>query len=434
MSRRLLVVGLDCAPPRLVFDRYRGVMPYVDGLMRRGSWGPLRSCTPPITVPAWACMTSGKDPGELGIYGFRQRQAGSYALRVASSADVRVKRLWDRLGEAGKHAAALFVPLTWPPTPVNGEMVSCCLTPNAESAWAYPAALKDELQNRFGAYRIDLAADFRRRPSEELLPELRAMAEQHFAMARHIAATRQPDFLMMVEIGVDRLHHVFWQPGDDPLGDIGARYYAMLDAEIAALHKAMGQDAAILVVSDHGARSRQGGWHINRWLMERGWLRLRDGAEINGPLLTEQVDWSRTRAWAEGGYYSRLQLNVQGREPQGSVPAASFSTLREELRQELRTVTQADGKPLSIEASTPQELYRCVRGEAPDLLVFIEDLAWRALGTLDPGNSEDGNDGCNHDWQGIAIWSGSDIPAAGEVMEMGIEEVAPRIERWFGLV
>ena len=38
----------------------------------------LRSVDPPITVPAWSCMVSGRDPGELGIYGFRNRRDHSY--------------------------------------------------------------------------------------------------------------------------------------------------------------------------------------------------------------------------------------------------------------------------------------------------------------------------------------------------------------------
>ena len=55
---RVLVVGLDCAPPALVFDRLRRSMPSIASLMRRGAYGPLRSTLPPITVPAWACMIS----------------------------------------------------------------------------------------------------------------------------------------------------------------------------------------------------------------------------------------------------------------------------------------------------------------------------------------------------------------------------------------
>ncbi|MBW2191752.1 MAG: alkaline phosphatase family protein, partial [Deltaproteobacteria bacterium] len=73
---RMIVIGLDCAAPRLVFERYRDAMPNLRALMERGTWGPLRSSEPPITVPAWTCMVSGRDAGELGLYGFRNRVPG----------------------------------------------------------------------------------------------------------------------------------------------------------------------------------------------------------------------------------------------------------------------------------------------------------------------------------------------------------------------
>ena len=71
MSQKVAVIGLDCADPRLVFDRWRDELPNLGRLIEAGTWGPLRSVDPPITVPAWSCMMSGRDPGELGIYGFR---------------------------------------------------------------------------------------------------------------------------------------------------------------------------------------------------------------------------------------------------------------------------------------------------------------------------------------------------------------------------
>ena len=79
MTGKVAVIGLDCAEPHLVFERWREELPNLSRLMEPGTWGPLRSVDPPITVPAWSCMMSGRDPGELGIYGFRNRTAHDYA-------------------------------------------------------------------------------------------------------------------------------------------------------------------------------------------------------------------------------------------------------------------------------------------------------------------------------------------------------------------
>jgi predicted AlkP superfamily phosphohydrolase/phosphomutase len=70
---KVAVIGLDSAAPQLVFDQFRNNLPNLSRLMDEGVWGPLKSCHPPITVPAWSCMMSGYDPGQLGIYGLRNR-------------------------------------------------------------------------------------------------------------------------------------------------------------------------------------------------------------------------------------------------------------------------------------------------------------------------------------------------------------------------
>src|SRR3954447_6372625 len=69
--KRLMIIGLDCAAPEILFDDMKAELPVLNGLMERGVYGPLESCDPPITVPAWTCMMSSKDPGTLGFYGFR---------------------------------------------------------------------------------------------------------------------------------------------------------------------------------------------------------------------------------------------------------------------------------------------------------------------------------------------------------------------------
>src|SRR5919198_4925789 len=99
---RVAVIGLDCADPRLVFERWRDELPNLRRLIGAGTWGPLRSVDPPITVPAWSCMMTGRDPGELGIYGFHNRSDRSYQhMTIADGRAVRVPRLWDILSEAG---------------------------------------------------------------------------------------------------------------------------------------------------------------------------------------------------------------------------------------------------------------------------------------------------------------------------------------------
>ncbi len=443
MSPRVLVIGLDCAPPALVFDRYRDAMPNVARLLDRGTFGPLRSTVPPITVPAWTSMLSGRDPGELGLYGFRNRVPGSYDLGLATSRDVRVKRVWDWLGEAGRRVAVLFVPLTWPPPPVRGQLVSCFLTPGTDRPWAFPRSLEQEITTRFGPHRPDVP-DFRTDDRERLLGDLYATADQHFAMARWVWTEARPDFLMMVEMGTDRFHHAFWHHVDpthprhdpaSPFARAGRDYYAHLDARIGELLEVVGDETTVLVVSDHGARTMRGGVRVNEWLRREGWLTLRQVPETAVPLAEAEVDWGRTRAWGEGGYYGRIFLNVRGREPEGMIEADAYEETRTQIAGALEAMVGPDGAPLGNVVVRPEQEFRRVRGLAPDLMVFFGDLSHRSLGTVggatDDGifceTNDTGPDTCNHDWDGIFVMAGRGGPGRGAVGGLSIYDVTPTI-------
>ena len=124
-SRKVFVIGLDCAAPELVFDRWRDDLPNLTYLAENGPYGEMQSCIPAITVPAWTVMMSGKDPGQLGIYGFRNRSDHTYDGRfIATGNYVREKRVWDHLSEAGKQSVVIGVPQTYPVKPLNGKLIS----------------------------------------------------------------------------------------------------------------------------------------------------------------------------------------------------------------------------------------------------------------------------------------------------------------------
>lgn len=439
---RVLVVGLDCAPPALVFDRLRRSMPSIASLMRRGAFGPLRSTLPPITVPAWACMVSGRDPGELGLYGFRKRIPGRYELAMADARDVTEPRVWDVLGAAGKRVSVLYVPPTSPPPAVDGQLVSCFLTPSPDAPHTHPAELAETLASRFGAHAPDVG-ELRAGDPDRLLDELYATAKQHFAVARAMWTEEKPDFQMMVEMGTDRLHHALWthldpeHPEHDPSHRLVREvrdYYAFLDAQVGALVAETDDDTAILVVSDHGARRMEGAICLNEHLRERGWLALKEEPPEPTPLRPEHVDWPRTRAWAEGGYYARVFLNVEGREPEGIVPPDRVDAEVEALRADLESMRVEELANLSVRAHRPAELYREVRGLAPELLVIFGDLAYRALSLVGTGalfqeKDDRRPDGANHDWDGIFVAAGAGVEARGPLEGLSIHDVGPTILR-----
>src|SRR5476649_772834 len=98
---KICVFGLDCAAPEIVFGDERLVN--LRRLMSEGTYGLLESVIPPITVPAWMCMTTSQDPGSLGVYGFRNRSDHSYdKLSFANSASIKAPAILDHLARQVK--------------------------------------------------------------------------------------------------------------------------------------------------------------------------------------------------------------------------------------------------------------------------------------------------------------------------------------------
>ncbi len=445
-QRKVAVVGLDCVPPELVFDRWRNELPCLKSLQEEGWSARLESVIPPITVPAWSCMMSGKDPGELGIYGFRNRKDHSYdGLSIANSTAVREDRVWDILGRAGKQVILLAVPGTYPPRPVNGSLVSCFLTPSAQSEFTYPASLKAELTQKFGPYRLDVE-NFRSEEKERILEQIYRMTEQHFAMARHLLSTRPWDFFMMVEMGTDRLHHAFWKFCDpshrkyekgNRFENAMLDYYRFVDRQVAELWPLLGEETSVFVVSDHGAQKMEGGICVNEWLQQEGYLSLAQPVAEMTPLAQVKIDWSKTKAWGEGGYYCRIFLNVRGREPQGVVAPGEVEAVREELKRKLEAMLDDRGQPLGTKVYKPEEIYHAVRGVPPDLIVLFGNLRWRSVGSLGLGRvhtfeNDTGPDDANHSQHGIFLLREPGLRKR-RLDDLNLLDVAPTILHRFGI-
>lgn len=419
---KVFVIGLDCAEPSLVFDRYFDDLPNLSRLVAQGRHGPLETTIPAITVPAWSSMFSGRDPGELGFYGFRNRADYSYdKMRIATGAAVAAPRVWDMAGDAGKRVAVVGVPQTYPVRPVNGLMISGFLTPNTRSTYTWPAELKDEVQEVVGDYALDVQP-FRTDRKEQLLGQIQAMTTQHCALVKHLLEKKPWDLFVWVEIGVDRIHHGFWKYGDpdhpmyepgNPFERAMHDYYVHLDGQIGEMLALLPRDTTVVVLSDHGGQPMIGGFCINEWLMQRGYLVLKEQPEGIARLEDCVIDWERTRAWASGGYYARVFLNVAGREPQGVVPSEEYEAFRTQLAAELEATTDQRNDPIGTRAFRPEDVYRRVTNIPPDLIVYLGNLAWRSVGSVGHGTlhvfeNDTGPDDANHAQNGLYIASGGE--------------------------
>ncbi len=452
-GRKMAVIGLDCVPPELVFGAAGRNVRNIRSLMRHGCWGPLRSVDPPITIPAWTTLTTGKDPGELGLYGFRNRRDYGYGeMFTANSRHVTERRVWEYLEDAGKATALLGVPQTYPPDPHRGLTVAGFLTPGANAAFTYPEELADRIHTiADGEYLMDVE-DFRTEDKDRLLSDLYTMVDRRFRVAADLLTRDQPDFLMMVEIGTDRLHHAFWkyhspdhpeyEPGN-PYETAIVDFYRFIDSWIGSLLAAMSDETTVMVVSDHGVKTLRGSVRVNQWLIREGLLTLNREPDEPRRLTHDMIDWSQTTAWSDGGYYARIFINLKGREPQGTVEPDRYEAFRDDLALKLKEIRSESGEPMNTHTLRPEEIYRRRENVPPDLIVYFDDLHRRAAGGVGYDSilcsaDDMGPDYANHDHEGIFIASRISDFRSGAVKDRKIEnaslmDVTPTILHEFGL-
>jgi predicted AlkP superfamily phosphohydrolase/phosphomutase len=327
-------------------------------------------------------------------------------------------------------------------------MVTDFLTPDTTCEYTHPPELKQEIERVVGEYILDVR-DFRSGNKEKILADIYEMTRKRFQLARHLLAKEEWDYFMMVEMGVDRIHHAFWDDMDpahrcylpgNKFENAIHDYYEEVDREVGELLKFADEGTSVLVVSDHGAKRMDGGICVNEWLIANGYLTLAENPARATPLSKVKIDWSRTKAWGDGGYYARVFLNVAGREPNGTIAPGDYEKVRDELTAGLKAIPDEKGNKIGTLVFRPEELYQTVRGVAPDLIVYFGSLYWRSVGTVGGGKihtfeNDTGPDGANHAENGIFLFR----PANGGLVNgrridgLRIIDVAPMILQLFGL-
>jgi predicted AlkP superfamily phosphohydrolase/phosphomutase len=451
---RVLVICLDGATFDLLDPWIEsGRLPTLKRFTEEGVRGELASVVPPITAPAWASFMTGKNPGKHGVYYFVTRGRETDQTTFVDSKSRAGKALWHLLGEAGKTVLVLNVPTTYPPEEVKGALISDFLTPPGRRDFTYPASLVDELEGKFGKYPLHLktlmfSAGMSVSNAERLLRELRHEVKVKFEAAHYLLDKYEADFCILHILGTDRVQHELWRLFDpeDPLHDEQMSrhcaepvidYFVEVDREIDRLWRRFGEEATTFVISDHGFGPIRKVIDLNVWLLEHGYIRIREGA---GPRLKsalwkrgltkerftkmalrtffkygagvvaripdesifksmlflarrgdrgsllfsfDDVDWGRTRAYAPVGM-GAIYVNLRGREERGSVhPGEEYESLKEEIAGKLRSLTDPDtGKPIAADVFLREEIYHGPHLDRGPDVVFLPNASGLFAGSM----------------------------------------------------
>lgn len=201
--------------------------------------------------------------------------------------------------------------------------------------------------------------------------------EQFLALCQMIFQERERVFMRLlgsfkegvlacVFDSLDRLQHMFWRRRPDIL----ERWYMQLDGLVGRVQQQLaqrpdGQTIRLLIISDHGFGNFDYKVHLNRWLLQHGYLATLQGGNAAG---LKGVDWRNTQAYALG--LNSLYLNLQGREGQGCLAPAQKDMLLQSLRHNLLAWQGPDGQSVVQRALTQAEAFQGPLAQyGPDLVI-----------------------------------------------------------------
>jgi len=403
--RPILIIGLDGASFTVLDPLLAtGDLPTLAAL---GARAELASVIPPITPAAWASFMTGKHPGKHGIYDFHVYDPQTRSDTFVTSRALRDPTVWELLTAAGRRTGVLNLPMTYPPRPHAGTIVSGFDTPSVTVGFTQPPELRERLLARFPDYRFVAEPD----PADQtletdagfatLVAAVEASITQRTDAALMLLGEQPFDAFMVHYQDPDALQHQAWRFLADP-DRHPARFarlretYRHLDAQLGRLVAAMPQGSLVLVVSDHGFGSHDGRVYPNVLLRQWGFLswrgRRRDrlrrsfqkrlarfgfarpDADRRQPWIAEAragsfaralpLRWSRTRAYVGlAEIYGLLYVHGSG--------GARREALRGELRRRFLAVRDPrDGAPVFAdvvdgEVAYPDDPF----GRRPDLVL-----------------------------------------------------------------
>ena len=424
---RLLVVGWDGASFRALDPLLAaGELPNLARLIERGTRAELESTRIPISSAAWTTATTGKGPGEHGVFAFHEPVPGSYELALVSARSNRAAPLWRLLTGRGIPSLVFGVPLTYPPEPILGTMVCGMLAPS-DAAYTWPPELADRL--RAQGFLPDLEPWLEERePTWAAARQLDLRAE---FLAEELA---RPDWRLawVVFKELDVLAHFSYGRDFRHLAPV----YARLDAALGRLLASAGETTDVILLSDHGFTSYTHGLNLHAWLIAQGFAVRRADARVE-PLpeglfarrfaaewtqRLAELDLAHTQAlaWACEGNFGSVRLNLAGREPQGIVAPEDAGALLVRIEAALFAhhavahVWRAEELlPGPARAALPDIVFETL----PHVQVFAE-RGTELEGRYEPTVAD-------HDLHGIFVAAGRSIPRGKRLEKLTLLDVAP---------
>jgi predicted AlkP superfamily phosphohydrolase/phosphomutase len=498
---KVFVLGLDGATwdllePLLDSD----LLPNIARLRAEGSSGSLRSVFPPLSPVAWTGVMTGKNSGKHGIFEFVEHEHDPLHGRVNSSRAIQSELLWEIAGRHGKKSVVGGVPMSYPPRPRKnfpGFYLGDFLSPAAAPDFSSDPALFAELETVVGPYRPWATVVHDGGNEKAALADLQAFLEQHLKTVQFLMERCDWDLFIFDLMATDRFQHELWHAWDlthraalgreEELAGLKpalTEFWLTLDRGIGEIAEKLPADAALFLISDHGFGPIEHYVNFNVWLLEKGYIQLEDSLYVRQKhwfyrqgatpewfygimsrlgiaghrvsrfrgkqdglidrigetvfLSRRHIDWSRTRAYAQGNF-GQIFFNIKGRQPNGCVAVEDVPSLTRDLIGDLRSIPHPEtGRPLVERVYERDELYHGPFAHlAPDLTVVLDDWRYRTIGLHDfttnrviaPAFGPTGD----HRMEGILIGAGPVFQTGASPLAAELIDIAPTVLHLLGV-
>jgi len=488
---KIIVIGLDGASLNIIQSlTEKNKLPFFQTLIRKGSYGNLKSSLPLNGAASWASFFSGKNPGKHNIYDFIKINGSLLNPKTITNDSIKSDLIWHIANKHSLKTILFNVPIASEPDKVNGIMVSGLATAKGQP-FAYPNSIYHELLDQ--NFEIDSGPFWQFEPDEYI-----NQIQQNFEMQSkifHQMIKKHPwDMAIVTFNALNRIQQFFWEDQEKI-----ESFYTLFDSFLQNISDSIDKNTYFVLLSNHGFKTVTKKFFVNEWLCEQRLLNKK--ITINQPRITNideilynhkekkellitklltkagitkknirlilpnlvsetmkralpmyirrifkreylDIKWDQTQAYFLSEHLQGININLKGREPHGIVePGTKYEQLRDKIISELHHLKDPyTFEPVVEEAYRKEDIFH---GEyldsAPDIII----VPYKNNYYLDPNkrtsrlvisSAKDEYPVYGHyDRNGIFFITGPKIKQGKKISNTTICDVAPTILHLFGI-
>ncbi len=396
---RTTVVGLDGATWRLIQPWIdTGELPALESIRETGVTGELESVLPPVTSPNWKAYSTGKNPGKIGVFWWRNVDVDNQRVHLPVERYHDNDEYWELLADDYR-VGVINVPTTYPPKQV-GEFLIAGPPDGSNTGYAYPTPLESRLDSEF-SYRV-MKQQHLTTGEDAAFEEVLDLIDLRFRVAKQLAEDYELDFLQVTTFYLNSLHHHLWD------GEYVKKGWKCVDSH---LQDFLDAGDNLVLMSDHGHCEIEVVWYLNNWLAREGYLqyeadvadsfhklgvnsdRLKrlvsrantrlSGIDLEARLTDLAPEWFLNRLPNESGELGGSKHDIIDWERTDALASAQgpvyltadptsqrYESVRTELIEAFEQLTGPAGRPLARAVHRKEEVFSGpYLDEAPDIVI-----------------------------------------------------------------